>query len=78
MINEFGILFWCFAFAVIAFLFGASIGYMYGRQTMLNEIYGRRRSSILRRSLRRLDDAVKAAKIAASDSDRVHELEAIQ
>lgn len=48
----------------------AGVGFMFGwfagRSSMVNEIYGRRRNTVLRRALRRLDNAVKASK---SESD---------
>lgn len=79
MINDLGFLFLCLLFVTAATVTGLMIGYAYGRESMLNEIYGRRRNSILRRAVRRLDDALQSAKIATTNhTDRVQDLEVIQ
>jgi hypothetical protein len=60
--NPIEIGFYIAAIFMAGLLLGTPIAYGWGRTSMANEIYGRRRSSVLRRALRRLDNAVKASK----------------
>lgn len=68
--------FWLFVISIIGCggVLGAIVGYFAGRVSMLNQIYGRRRTGILNRAKRRLQRAVDAA----SEPADILEAEVIQ